>query len=112
MDDKKDLYEDFGGGEPDQQAEEGNKEGFALEPTIQYAPGEVLNAMTTTILYAVQRKIMTVDSGILMVEMTRELLHWAYSKPGKHPTPADLLHQMALMQPTVAQRKPGSKTDA
>lgn len=87
--------------------------GIDLEKENQRTPQEMLHTMTDALLIAAQFRIMTGETAAQMVELTRELLHWAFSKPGVHPTPAELLYESLMLSKETKQDSPGkSKLDA
>jgi hypothetical protein len=75
--------------------------GVALEQTNQRTPKEMMAAMLSAVTTAVQYRLLPMESGITIVELTRELLHWAFTKPGVHATPAELLAEMIMMSPNT-----------
>jgi hypothetical protein len=84
-----------------------------LEKTNTHTPEEIMTAMIDALIVAVQGKLVSVGAATTVVEITRELLHWAFMKPSTHEAPATLLSIMLAMQGDTVTGKDGKpKLDA
>ncbi len=77
--------------------------GIELEKEVQYTPAEILEQMIAALIVAVQGRQMSGETAALMIELMRELLHWAFMKPGTHSTPSEIL-SAALQMNTTKQK--------
>lgn len=85
--------------------------GIDLEKEVQHTPNEIMQQMIDALIVAVHNRLMSGDTAATVVEITRELIHWSFSRPGAHGTPADLLAQTLDMVKTndVFRKEPGGK---
>lgn len=85
--------------------------GLNLEKEVQHTPTEIMQEAVSALLVEAQSRRISGETAAEMVEIIRELLHWAFSKPGVHSTPAELL--VATLAMNGADTKDGKpKIDA
>ncbi len=95
--------------------EENKQLGANLEKEIQHTPNEIMQQMIDALIIAVHSQLMSGDTAATVIEITRELLHWAYMKPGSHQTPAEMIIETLAatsVVKTTADEKGKLKLDA
>jgi hypothetical protein len=64
---------------------------LVLEKEAQHTPEEILKQMVEVLVVAAHNQMLTMAQVAAVVNITRELIHWAFIKPGGHATPAEML---------------------
>lgn len=65
--------------------------GINLEKEAQHTPQEIMQQMIDALIIAVHGRLLSGETAGTVVEITRELIHWSFSKPGAHGAPSELL---------------------
>lgn len=70
---------------------------LTFEKDVQHTPDEIMDELGRTMKMAVDRGIFTKATGLTMLEIGRELIHWMFLKPGDHAAPSELVAKAPVM---------------